>query len=136
MRNLITKWLRAFNPCARRHLRLRQTSVRRLHDYGSDNPELHIISLKILELERIYSEAIQAIREKLLYLDLANNSDELTVEISDFSSDTNERGFPKFGLFVSIRGCDMFTEMELPFDSYNSNLIQELDLDKTEKKEV
>jgi len=99
----------------------------RLHDYGTDNPKWHIIGLKVQELEKRYVEKIQSLREKILNQNSELIPKEIFIDISDLApSENDERGFPKFGMFVMIRGKQITTK-EIGFYEYNHKIDEELE---------
>lgn len=106
----------------------------RLHDYDTENPFWHLISLKVLELEKRTNQQIQVLREKILFLDKEIKSDEVYVGITDsvFVEDS-KRGFPKFEIYVVIKGKKVVSK-EIGFYEYNHKLANELEKEIIEKK--
>ena len=99
----------------------------RLHDYRTDSLKWHIIGLKVQELEKRYTEKIQSLREIILNQHSELIPEDIFIDISDLApSEHDERGFPKFGIFVMIRG-EQITMKEIGFYEYNHKLDAELE---------
>lgn len=105
----------------------------RLHDYSTDDPKYHIIGLKTREFKRRYANNIQSLREKILHKNTEMKPEDLWIDISDIEpSDEDERGFPKFEMFVSIKGEEMVTK-DLLFYDYNFKLEKEIEEELSQK---
>lgn len=99
----------------------------RLHDYGTDNPKWHIIGLKVQELEKRYGDTIQSFKEKILNQNKELTPKEIFIDISDLApSENDERGFPRFSIFVMIRGRQI-AKKEISFYEYNHKLDEDLE---------
>jgi len=99
----------------------------RLHDYNTDDPNWHIIRLKIQELERRYNKKIQYLREIILSNFNEIKSEDIFINISDQTPIENDaRGFPKFEIFVMVKGEQIATK-EIEFYEYNHKLVEELE---------
>lgn len=104
----------------------------RLHDYNTDDAKNHIIILKIQELERSYSEQILILIQRITRI-LDIESDKIMIDISDFApSENDNRGFPKFGIFVTINKNHVLTK-EIGFNQYIFNLSDMIENEIIEK---
>lgn len=105
----------------------------RLHDYNTDNAGYHIIGLKILQLENRFLEQTSSLREKIISNQRDLKPEEIFIDFSDFAPSENDaRGFPKFGIFIVIKG-EQILMREIGFDEFNHKLDVELETKILEK---
>lgn len=99
----------------------------RLHDYNTDDAKYHIIRLKIQELEKRYREKIRSLRGNILSRKKETSPEDIFVNISDLApNEEDERGFPKFEIFVVLKGKQVVTR-EIGFYEYNHKLVEDLE---------
>ena len=98
----------------------------RLHDYSTDNARHHIIGLKISQLENRFSEQISSLREQIISRQKDIKPEEILIDFSDIAPSENDtRGFPKFGIFITIKGEQKLMR-KIGFDEFNHKLSEEL----------
>jgi hypothetical protein len=88
----------------------------RLHDYGKDSVKWHIWSLKILDIELRYGYQFDKIRDFLFDNIPDLKPRDISIQISDISAEeTDENGFPKYGLYIEYP----YKTIEIELDIYN-----------------
>ena len=97
----------------------------RLHDYG-EKADWYIVKLRADALGKEYADQIQQLREAILCAGKGLQPTDFGVDISDFApSEKDERGFPKFGLFVDVHHKSIAVK-ELDPMNYNHRLADEM----------
>ncbi|MCR9067069.1 MAG: hypothetical protein NXI00_24100, partial [Cytophagales bacterium] len=105
----------------------------RLHDYSADSAKDLIIRLKILQLENRFAEQINALREIVLTRQKSLRPEEVLFDFSDIiPSEKDINGFPKFGLFISIKGEQILMK-EIGINEFSHKLGEELESKVFEK---